>query len=203
MSQKVKQRARTHRALLRALQAELLKNRRLTVEAVATRARVNKALVYRYFGGLPGLIAAFAASDEFMPGAEELRHLCGEEIGSRSPRERFIRCIQAYVKALERRPATVQLLLRLPAMPSETLEALADGRARALEQIRELFGDQEIAPNYDRELAFNLLISGICQLLGSRHDSWTRGTVALEDLSQRIIEAIGAMLLKDQPVRPA
>ena len=197
MTQKAIQKASTHRALLMALKQELLKGGRLTVEAVATRAGVNKVLVYRYFGGLSGLIAAFAASDEFMPDAEELRQIYGEKMRSQSPRVRFTHCIQAYVKALERRPATVQLLLRLPTMPPKTLAALAVGRAHAIEQIQKQFGNEEIAPDYDRQLAFNLLISGICQLLGSRHDSWTGESLPLKDLSARIGKTIAAMLCGD------
>lgn len=195
MNAKAKQKLRTQHALLNALQEELLTSRRLTVEAVAKRAGVNKVLVYRYFGGLHGLVAAFAASEDFMPDAEELRRLGGEEIKSPLPRNRFACCIQAYVKALAKRPATVHLLLRLPTLPDETRHALADGRARSLVQIREVFGNAEIAPDYDRELAFSLLISGICHLLGSRRDSWSGDAVALEELSQRIFETVGAMLL--------
>jgi AcrR family transcriptional regulator len=195
MSRKTMQKASTCSSLLSALQAQLQEGDRLTVEAIALRAGVNKALVYRYFGGLPGLLSAFAASDAFMPDSSELLELCGIDLGRLSPRERFIRCIQAYVKALQVRPATVQILLRLPSLTVEIRQALAEGRARALEPIRELFGNEEIGPNFNRELAFNLLISGICVLLGAQQEGWNSPPMAMDELSSKILKMIDEMLL--------
>lgn len=197
------QKASTCRALLLALQAQLREGERLTVEAIALRAGVNKALVYRYFGGLPGLLSAFAASDAFMPSATELLELCGADLRLLVPRERFVRCIQAYVKALQVRPATVQILLRLPGLSVEIRAALAEGRARALEPIRELFGSAEIGANFNRELAFNLLISGVCVLLGAQQEGWHSAPIATEELSSKILGTIEAMLLGSEEVHSA
>jgi hypothetical protein len=47
---------------------------------------------------------------------------------------------------------------------------------------------------FDRELAFSLLISGICQLLGSKRNSWTDDPTALEYLSARIMKMLGTLL---------
>jgi AcrR family transcriptional regulator len=194
MAKKSIQKAATHQALIHALQEELLERERLTVEAIAARASVNKSLVYRYFGGLDGLIAAFAASDEFMPGDEEILQLCGGDMRTLMPRERFIRCIQAYVTALAQRPATVQILLRLPTFPKETIAALAEGRSQPIDQIRLVFGKEEPVPAFDRDLAFSLLISGACMLLGYRRDSWNREPIALQELSTRIVKMFDVLL---------
>ena len=45
---------------------------RLGINAVAKQAGVDKVLIYRYFGGLPGLIKAFGQEGDFWPGIEEL-----------------------------------------------------------------------------------------------------------------------------------
>ena len=46
--------------------------RSVKVNVVAREAGVDKVLIYRYFGGLPGLVAAFAHSGDFWPDVEEL-----------------------------------------------------------------------------------------------------------------------------------
>ncbi|HZW13213.1 MAG TPA: TetR family transcriptional regulator, partial [Noviherbaspirillum sp.] len=61
------QKEATRQALLKALEQELALAPRLIVERIAARAGVNKALVYRYFEGLNGLLAAFGNSTAFMP----------------------------------------------------------------------------------------------------------------------------------------
>ncbi|MFO7645107.1 MAG: TetR/AcrR family transcriptional regulator, partial [Desulfosarcina sp.] len=43
----------------------------LGVNAVARQAGVDKVLIYRYFGGLPGLIKAFGQEGDFWPSIEE------------------------------------------------------------------------------------------------------------------------------------
>jgi len=63
------QKEATRQALLKALEQELALAPRLIVERIAARAGVNKALVYRYFEGLNGLLAAFGNSTAFMPDA--------------------------------------------------------------------------------------------------------------------------------------
>jgi hypothetical protein len=47
---------------------------------------------------------------------------------------------------------------------------------------------------FDRELAFSLLSSGVCQFLGRQRDSWTDDPMALEDLSARIMKMLGTLL---------
>ena len=144
----------------------------MTVEAIAGRAGANKALVYRYFGGLSGLIAAYAGDEKFMPSASELLADCDDDIGALPPRVRFVQCVNACVKALAKRPATVQVLLRLQSFDPEILEALRAGRSRGIADIRKAFGESDSGLGFDSELAFNLLISGVCQILGARRLSW-------------------------------
>src|SRR5262245_61271359 len=44
----------------------------LAINAIAREAGVDKVLIYRYFGGLPGLLEAFAQRGDYWPSAEEL-----------------------------------------------------------------------------------------------------------------------------------
>lgn len=193
MNKHAAQKTATCDALLQALQEQLQVAGRLTVEAIATRANVNKALVYRYFGGLDGLLAAFAGSPEFMPDVAELKQRCGVDLGKYPARERFVRTMQAYVAALAERPATVQILLRMSSFSTETITALAKGRTAVIDELYKFFGETA-SLNFDGELAFNLLIAGICHLLGSRRDCWEKKPVPLEELSARIAETVRALL---------
>lgn len=189
MDKRAKQRTATCNALQQALKEQLQVGERLTVEAIAEQADVNKALVYRYFGGLDGLLAAFAGSREFMPDAAEIQKRCGVELGKYPARERFVRYMQAHVAALADRPATVQILLRMSSFSTDTITAIAKGRTAVLEEMRKFFGETE-SLNFDAELAFNLLISGICHLLGGRRDCWEQTPETQEELSARIVETI-------------
>jgi AcrR family transcriptional regulator len=200
MKKRAAQKAATCNALLHALEEQLQQGNHLTVEAIADQADVNKALVYRYFGGLDGLLIAYAGSSKFMPDVAEIRLRCGVDLGKYLARERFVRYIQAYVAALVDRPATVQILLRMSSFSTETITALAKGRTAMIEELHEFFGKHERL-NFDGDLAFNLLIAGICHLLGSRRDCWERDPISLEELSLRIAKTIGGLLLPNDNQR--
>lgn len=195
MNQKSTQREATKQAFLTALEGELVAGRPLTVEAIAGRAQANKALVYRYFGGLAGLIAAYAAGDRFMPSAAELRAHCDEDLEARPPRVRFAQCVEACVVALSKRPATVQILLRLASFDTATLEALREGRSRGIAEIRKAFGASETGLGFDSELGFNLLVAGACQVLGARRLSWLHEETELPALVASLSQTIQGMLI--------
>jgi AcrR family transcriptional regulator len=68
-------RDRTRRKILDALGVLLSRDgfKNAGINAVAREAGVDKVLVYRYFGGLDGLFAAFAKEFRFFPSAEDVQ----------------------------------------------------------------------------------------------------------------------------------
>jgi len=194
MNQKEKRRGLTERSLLAALGTELLSDRRLTAEGVAAAAAVNKALLYRYFGGLPGLVAAYASSAAFMPDARELLALCPPDIAVLPARERFLHCIKAYIALLADRPVTVQILLRLSSFDRRILKALQAGRRRGIKEVRTAFGGDGRNPGFDPDLAFSLVISGACCILGSRRASWTGNKLPAGELAARLTATVEGLM---------
>jgi AcrR family transcriptional regulator len=78
---KRRDRDRTARRIVQAVGKELAKNgfQDIGVNAIARRARVDKALLYRYFGGLDELLRAYAESEQHWPSlvalAEQVRDI--------------------------------------------------------------------------------------------------------------------------------
>ncbi|MUM78904.1 TetR family transcriptional regulator [Pseudodesulfovibrio sp. F-1] len=61
--------------------------RHLGINQVAREAGVDKKLIYRYFGGLPGLLAAYGDTAHFWPSAEELLGEDCEVAGTMPPHQ--------------------------------------------------------------------------------------------------------------------
>lgn len=84
--------------------------RALGVSAIAAEAQVGKPLLYRYFGGLPGLLAAYGNSHDFWPSSEEL---FGADLQSTKPMNYATYAagfLVRFVNALRKRPHTRAVL---------------------------------------------------------------------------------------------
>jgi AcrR family transcriptional regulator len=78
--------------------------------SVAAEAGVDKKLIYRYFGGLDGLVAAVFAAPGFFP---ELDELCGGDVAAMRalpPGPRARKLLSAFVESLARRPLVLELM---------------------------------------------------------------------------------------------
>jgi AcrR family transcriptional regulator len=83
---------------------------RLGVNAVAQRAGTDKALIYRYFGGMPALLGAYAESASFWPSIEEMAGGSLEELAALPLRARWERALHHYIAELRKRPLTQEIL---------------------------------------------------------------------------------------------
>lgn len=103
-------RARTEERIIAAVGAILAEpggSRRLGINAIAARSGVDKVLIYRYFGGLDGLLAAFAAKADLWPTVAEAAPEAALEDELATALAALIR---GYVAALRRRPATLEAI---------------------------------------------------------------------------------------------
>ena len=82
----------------------------LGVNKIAREAGVDKVLVYRYFKGLPGLVAAFSRTVDFWPGTDELMGKAPARIKAMAPDAQVAHFFKAFANALRKRPITQDIL---------------------------------------------------------------------------------------------
>ncbi|MDD3312738.1 TetR/AcrR family transcriptional regulator [Pseudodesulfovibrio sp.] len=140
--------------------------KRLGVNLVAREADVDKKLIYRYFGGLEGLVAAYGRTVEFWPSAEELLGEDRERIRKMAPHALMSLFFKRHFKAILARPNTLEILA-WEAMEKNHL-------TQALEQVRvksalEFFELMEQDPPEEVDLtALVLLMHGAMTFLAVR-----------------------------------
>ena len=82
----------------------------LGVNAVAREAGVDKVLIYRYFGGLPGLIAAFGREGDFWPSVAELAGGDLEGFSRLTFEEKLSALGRNFLAAMQKRPLTQEIM---------------------------------------------------------------------------------------------
>jgi AcrR family transcriptional regulator len=82
----------------------------LGVNAVAREAGVDKVLIYRYFGGLPELIAAFGREGNFWPSIKELAGGDVVAFGQLPLAEQLSQMGRNFMAAIRKRPLTQEIL---------------------------------------------------------------------------------------------
>jgi AcrR family transcriptional regulator len=100
----------------------------LTADKVAAEADVDRAVIFRRYGGLNGLVAAFGENPQFWPDVNELLAHADEPVESMTPGEVMAGFFKAYLAAILKRPQTLDILAR------EALER--NVYSRILEQVR-------------------------------------------------------------------
>ena len=116
-------------------------SRGLGINAIAREARIDKVLIYRYFGGLDQLYRAFALEGNTFPSLEEVTEGRLHEFRSLTPAERAKTIILGFGRAIRRRPLTKEILR----WDLQERNALTDALAKERERQSQLwFG---LAPN--------------------------------------------------------
>jgi AcrR family transcriptional regulator len=128
-------RAATEERLLAAVGTVLARDGfgAIGVNAVAREASVDKVLIYRYFGGLPGLLRAWGTSGRFWPSVDDLL-AARPGLLALPPAERWAAFFEHFIDALRARPLTIEVLA------AEIVERNA--LTAILEQEREQWGEQ-------------------------------------------------------------
>ena len=143
------------------------------VNVVAREAGVDKVLIYRYFDGLPGLVAAFANSGDFWPDARELAGGDMEAFRALPFTERLVMGVRNYLRALRNRPMTQEILAWRFMVHNELTDALDSVRESVGTRLLGLLQpDDSAPPDLDMSALFAIL-GGIINHLGVRARSET------------------------------
>jgi AcrR family transcriptional regulator len=138
----------------------------LGVNQVAREAGVDKKLIYRYFGGLPGLIAEYGKTVHFWPSADELLGQDRDRVKTMPPHELMGLFFKRYLRAILNRPQTLEILAWEAIERNELTEPLEDIRARSALEFFELMGSD---PPEDVDLtAFVIIMAGAMNFLAVR-----------------------------------
>lgn len=102
----------TKKKLINAVGSVLAREgfRGLGINNVAREAGVDKVLVYRYFGGLPELVAAYSETVDFWPSAEELLGPDPETLKAMPADQQMAVFVKRFIASLRRRPVTQDIL---------------------------------------------------------------------------------------------
>ncbi len=128
----VRDREETRGKILAALGRLLARkgSKGLGINAIAREAKVDKVLIYRYFGGLEALYRAFAVEGDTFPSLAEVAEGRLGEFPKLSPAEVAKILLLGFIRAVRKRPVTKEML-RWDLMERNVLtDALAKERER-------------------------------------------------------------------------
>jgi AcrR family transcriptional regulator len=135
------------------------------VNAVAKQAGVDKVLIYRYFGGMPQLLQAYGKSGVFWPPIAEL---LGDDLAALQAlpaHERYSDFMIRFMRALRKRPLTVEILAQEVLERNELTIMLEEERQQWGEQVGRLLATEKIAEMPRAGALSILLIAGVQYLL--------------------------------------
>ena len=135
------------------------------LNAIARRARVNKTLIYRYFGSLDGLYAAFARSHTIWPPLEEVLG----DVPARAPElpwaDAVAEVLINYAHALRKRPLTIDLLAWECSERNALTVAFETVREQQSEEIFATMLKAGYQPSLDVRSVIALIASGMHYLM--------------------------------------
>ena len=105
-------RQETEKKILRAVGKILAEKgfHNVGINAVARQARIDKVLIYRYFGGMPELLRAYARAGSYWPTIEEVAGGDLEGIRRLPHREAVATLLCNFSRAIRKRPVTLEIL---------------------------------------------------------------------------------------------
>ncbi len=157
MSEKqVKNKEQTMQRILTAVEVILAEEGfgALGINRIAKQADVGKALIYRYFGGLEGVIDAYGETDSFWPSVYEIRGMSKEAFISLSLRERCKTIFRNFRQALKKRPHTVAIYAwEMVEKNDITKNLIANRTQSSLNVVQEMLSEsKQVYSKYDHEM---------------------------------------------------
>jgi AcrR family transcriptional regulator len=161
----------------------------LGVNAVARQAGVDKVLIYRYFGGLPGLIKAFGQEEDFWPSIEELAGGDIESFRKLALPDKMNFLGSNFIKAIRDRPLTQEIMAWEMIQRNELTIELETIRETRMLKFAEMFFPPE-TENIDLMAIIAIIGAGISYLAcRARWVRWYNGVDLKDDEGWQRIES--------------
>ena len=190
----------TRKRLISAVGSLLAKKgfKGLGVNAVAREASVDKVLIYRYFGGLPGLISAYGKEGDFWPSALELAGGDLQAFTKCSLSEKLSRLGHNFIKALRKRPVTCEIMIWEMTERNELTIELETIRENSMIEFYQMFLQikddkqdlQTVVTLIGAAISYLVLRSRNIDLYGGLDLSSDHGWQRLEDAIEIIIQGV-------------
>jgi AcrR family transcriptional regulator len=143
------------------------------INAIAREAEVDKVLIYRYFGGLPGLLEAYAHEADYWPLTEDLTRGLDREVESTTQTDLAKHMIRSFCRYLRERPLTQELLRWEMVESNELTSLLADFRETEGLKLMKLFEQNK---HVDINALATIVVAGIMYLvLCMKHINYFNG----------------------------
>ena len=138
---KIRDKQITSKRLVSAVGSLLAKKgfKGIGVNAVAREAGVDKVLIYRYFDGLPGLIAAFGKEEDFWPSALEMAGGDLQKFSQLPLEKRLSEFASNFIRALRKRPLTQAIMAWEMIETNELTEDLERVREQSVMEFFQMF----------------------------------------------------------------
>ncbi len=119
------------------------------VNNVVAEAGVGKDLIYRYFGGLPGLIRAWLEREANWPTTNELIGGDMDEFSRLALNEKLKTVWRNYLKAMRSRPVIMRVMASELMNPTEVTAVLEEAGDRIGRSLAEIISDVDDADSED------------------------------------------------------
>lgn len=189
----IRDRGQTQQILIGAVGRVLAKDGfiGLGINAIAREARVDKVLIYRYFGGLPNLLKAYGQSGDFWPSVEEVLGPDENALRALPLAQRTATIVMRLLDALRKRPQTIEILAWEAVQQNALTESLAEIREQWSREVITRMLPDSVKDEDDVLALASLLVGGFQYLLIRSRNTKVYGGIALntEDGWRRIRNA--------------
>ncbi len=167
------------------------------VNSVSRRAGVDKVLIYRYFGDLPGLLREFASSGDYWPSMNSLIENAGRTPCLPEASNLAVALLKGYIREIRNSPSAQELLLGELVSRNELSEASARKRERqGADLIEVLVKASPDAGKVDVAAMGALLSAGLTFLMlrGRTSESYLGIDISSEEGWERIERAMEGLV---------
>ena len=132
--------------------------RAVCVNALVKEAGVGKGLIYKYFGGLTGVVKAWAEQNRLWPDSSALMGISDEVFSGLTPAQQMKTVMRNHLKALKDNPVALDVLADELMSPVEITDSLTEARKRLGQEHQAIFSaHHSMRECYNRALVMILL----------------------------------------------